>query len=103
MHDDRQEGGAPGAARRSRRARIVIWSCGGGLCGAVVGGILGLIIGTEYGGNFATDFRWGDLTGYEATGALGAILGSALGLVSVGATCGCLAASQRAETPLPPS
>jgi hypothetical protein len=46
-----------------------------GFLGGIVLAAVGLIAGTAYGGNYATDFRFNGLRGYEATGQIGAILG----------------------------
>ena len=42
-------------------------------------GIAGTLIGVLYGGNYATDFVFMGVRGYEATGQLGGILGLVLG------------------------
>jgi len=49
------------------------------IAGGLVLGAVGLIGGALFGGNYATDFQFGDARGYEATGQLGAIIGLALG------------------------
>jgi hypothetical protein len=43
-------------------------------------GIAGLLVGALFGGNFATEFTFIGLRGYEATGQVGLLLGAALGL-----------------------
>ena len=49
------------------------------IVGGLALGVVGLIAGALFGGNYATDFQFGDARGYEATGQLGAIIGLALG------------------------
>ena len=44
-------------------------------------GFAGLILGTYIGGNFAEDFVFNGVRGYEAAGQLGFILGSAMGIL----------------------
>jgi len=44
-------------------------------------GVIGLIIGTLIGGNFATDFTFNGVRGYEATGQLGFIIGALTGMI----------------------
>ena len=39
--------------------------------------LFGFVVGANYGGNHATDFEFAGVRGYEATGALGALLGMA--------------------------
>ena len=46
-----------------------------------VTGILGWIFGALIGGNFAEQFVFNGVQGYEATGQVGFILGALLGLV----------------------
>ncbi len=50
-----------------------------GLIGAIVLAVVGMIIGACYGGNYATDFEFNDLRGYEATGHIGGIFGLIIG------------------------
>jgi hypothetical protein len=45
----------------------------------LVSGIAGMLIGALYGGNYATNFVFMGVRGYEATGQLGMILGLVLG------------------------
>jgi len=66
-----------------RVVRVVL----AGLIGGIALAILGLIVGGTYGGNYAPDFEFNSLRGYEATGLIGAILG----FVSGGALCSYLA------------
>lgn len=47
----------------------------------IAAGAAGMIIGALIGGNFATQFEFNGVRGYEATGQIGAIAGAALGLV----------------------
>jgi hypothetical protein len=58
-----------------------------GLIGGIALAILGWIVGATYGGNYATNFEFNGLRGYEATGQIGAILGFVCG----GALCSYLA------------
>lgn len=44
-------------------------------------GIIGLIIGAFIGGNYAEQFVFNGVRGYEATGQLGLIFGTLLGLI----------------------
>lgn len=48
-------------------------------------GIFGLIIGANYGGNYMTTYHAFGVTGYEATGIWGFILGSGLGVIIIAA------------------
>ncbi len=50
---------------------------------AFVGSVLGWTIGATVGGNWAPDFQYAGTRGYEAAGALGAIIG-AIGLGGCG-------------------
>lgn len=50
-----------------------------GLGGGIVAALVGLIVGAAYGGNFATDFEFNGVRGYEATGQIGAVLGFLIG------------------------
>ena|SRR3989344_8469501 len=47
--------------------------------GAIGLGFVFLVIAALYGGNYATDFTFAGQRGYEATGALGALIGLILG------------------------
>jgi hypothetical protein len=58
-----------------------------GLLGGLAVGALGLVAGSTYGGNYATEFEFNRLRGYEAAGQLGALLG----FVGGGALCSYLA------------
>jgi hypothetical protein len=58
-----------------RLVRVVLAALIGGIAVAV----LGLIVGATYGGNYATDFEFSGLRGYEATGLIGAVLGFVCG------------------------
>jgi hypothetical protein len=64
----------------SKRVVVVVLA---GLIGGIAAGALGLLAGATYGGNYATNFEFNGLRGYEATGQIGAILG----FVSGGALC----------------
>ena len=44
-------------------------------------GVLGLLISMYIGGNYAGDFVFNGVRGYEATGQIGLILGSLAGLI----------------------
>jgi hypothetical protein len=54
-----------------------------GLLGGIAVAILGLIVGAAYGGNYASQFEFNGVRGYEATGQIGAIVG----FVSGGTLC----------------
>jgi hypothetical protein len=47
-----------------------------------VSGVTGMIIGALLGGNFAEQFVFNGVQGYEATGQIGFILGALIGLIS---------------------
>jgi hypothetical protein len=55
-----------------------------GLIGGIAVGVLGLIAGAIYGGNYATQFEFNGLRGYEATGQIGLILGCVTGAALCG-------------------
>ncbi len=44
-------------------------------------GLLGLFVGALIGGNFAVDFYFNRVRGYDATGQVGFLLGAATGVV----------------------
>lgn len=48
----------------------------------VVTGIVGLLAGILFGGNFATDFTFNGVRGYEATGQIGLIVGALVDLIT---------------------
>ena len=48
---------------------------------ALVFGAIGMIIGALLGGNYAEQFIFNGVQGYEATGQIGFILGISIGLV----------------------
>jgi len=58
----------------------------------IAGGFVGFILGLVYGGNFATHFEFAATRGYEATGIIGTVLGTALsapyGILLVRKMCG---------------
>ncbi len=57
----------------------------GGFASIVIGfvsGVLGWIIGALIGGNFAEQFVFNSVQGYEATGQVGFIFGALIGLIS---------------------
>jgi hypothetical protein len=45
-------------------------------------GVIGLFIAIYLGGNYAEDFVFNGVRGYEATGQIGFVLGSLIGLIS---------------------
>lgn len=45
-------------------------------------GVIGLLIAMYIGGNYAEDFVFNGVRGYEATGQIGIILGSLIGLIT---------------------
>ena len=45
-------------------------------------GVIGLFIAMYIGGNYAEDFVFNGVRGYEATGQIGFLLGGAIGLIS---------------------
>lgn len=45
-------------------------------------GVIGLLIAMYIGGNYAEDFVFNGVQGYEATGQIGIILGSLIGLIT---------------------
>ena len=49
---------------------------------ALVFGTIGMIIGALLGGNYAEQFVFNGVQGYEATGQIGFILGISIGLIS---------------------
>lgn len=48
----------------------------------LVAGVIGLTVGALFGGNYAQQFVFNGVQGYEATGQLGFILGALIGLIS---------------------
>jgi len=66
-----------------RKKSWIFWkSCIGVMAivgGTIVCGILGLMAGTLIGGNYAQDFTFLDVRGYEAAGLLGLIIGATTG------------------------
>lgn len=65
--------------RRPWTLRMVVVCVLVGLSGGIALAVVGLVAGALYGGNYATDFVFNDLRGYEATGQIGLILGFVLG------------------------
>jgi hypothetical protein len=65
------------------RKTVILWkSCIGILAvagGVVICGILGFMVGTYVGGNYAQNFTFLDVRGYEAAGLLGLIIGAIAG------------------------
>ena len=49
---------------------------------ALVFGAIGMIVGALLGGNYAEQFIFNGVQGYEATGQIGFILGFSIGLIS---------------------
>jgi hypothetical protein len=49
---------------------------------AIVSGLIGWVIGALIGGNYAEQFVFNGVRGYEATGQIGFILGALIGLFS---------------------
>jgi hypothetical protein len=49
---------------------------------ALVCGAIGMIVGALIGGNYAEQFVFNGVQGYEATGQIGFILGVSMGLIS---------------------
>lgn len=45
----------------------------------LVSGIVGLVIGILFGGNYAEQFMFNGVRGYEATGQIGLLLGTSIG------------------------
>jgi hypothetical protein len=45
-------------------------------------GVIGLFIAMYIGGNYAEDFVFNGVRGYEATGQIGFLVGGAIGLIS---------------------
>ena len=48
----------------------------------IVSGVIGLIAGAFIGGNYAEQFVFNDVRGYEATGQVGFIFGALIGIIS---------------------
>ena len=48
----------------------------------LVSGVIGMVIGALIGGNYAEQFVFNGVQGYEATGQVGFILGILIGLIS---------------------
>ncbi len=58
----------------------IIWRVVLVLVIGLVTGILGLLAGIVFGGNYAVQFVFNGVRGYEATGQIGLIAGALLGL-----------------------
>jgi len=52
------------------------------ICIGFISGVIGWIIGALIGGNYAEQFVFNGVQGYEATGQTGFILGVLIGLIS---------------------
>jgi len=48
----------------------------------IISGAIGMIIGALIGGNYAEQFVFNGVQGYEATGQIGFILGALIGLIA---------------------
>jgi hypothetical protein len=48
----------------------------------IVAGVVGLIVGALIGGNFAQQFIFNGVQGYEATGQVGFLIGAVVGLTA---------------------
>jgi hypothetical protein len=66
-----------------RRKSVTLWKCCVGILvltiGVIVCGILGFMVGTYVGGNYAQNFMFLEIRGYEAAGLLGLIIGAIAG------------------------
>lgn len=62
--------------------------------GGLIVGLVGLSIGVDYGGDFCDVCEFNGLTGYEATGQLGFLMGTPIGFV-VGALSSCMFFTRR--------
>ena len=60
----------------------IVWQVLLVLVFGLVTGILGLLAGILFGGNFATDLAFKGVRGYEATGQIGLIIGTLVGLIT---------------------
>lgn len=59
--------------------RKTIYCVFGAIALLAIGAALGLIIGAMIGGNYLTEFVFGDVRGYEAAGKAGTFIGVAVG------------------------
>jgi len=80
--------------RRPWTLRRVLVCLLAGLVGGVVLAVVGLVVGAAFGGNYATEFEFNGMRGYEATGQLGAILGFVAGAL-LGALLVCFRTKRR--------
>ncbi len=48
----------------------------------IIAGVVGLIVGALIGGNFAQQFVFNGVQGYEATGQVGFLIGAVVGLAA---------------------
>lgn len=74
--------------------RAIIYGILGGLLLFAIGSAAGMLIGMDVGGNYFTDFEFGGVRGYEATGKLGSILGGIFGAL-LGAAAGVIFGERR--------
>jgi len=76
--------------------RVVNWVWRGvaATVGGFILGVLGWLVGALIGGNFAEEFTFCGVRGYEATGQVGFLLGAAAGVI---VSCRILAKLQRIE------
>ena len=74
------------------RTIIKIVAC---VVGCLIGAALGIYLGAIFGGNYATDFEFASMRGYEATGLIGLLAGLPLGGLLGYCLVAWLAASRR--------
>ena len=69
-------------------SRLLAVLAGGILCGigGLVCAVIGLLVGAEIGGNYAQDFVFNGMRGYEAGGQLGFLVGFVVGSIGTGVT-----------------
>jgi len=58
----------------------IVWKALLILSAGLILGMVGMLIGALIGGNFATSFQFNSVRGYEATGQVGFIIGTSLGV-----------------------
>ena len=64
--------------------RKLLWRMAGVLVTVIIALLLGLLVGAWFGGNYAEDFQFNGVRGYEATGQIG-LLCAVFVLVLLGA------------------